>query len=276
MLISLSVLRRNFYSEKCFASTPIPSTARAFASETLSLRRVRGLRAGQAPIPAVTAPTMYVPIDEMGYTGVAWKDSLPLTTMVFCLMPLYATWRKSLPYQFLCACTSCFVASVYHYMLYARLDSVFGLNADGWRSFDVIIACYCLGITLAYMIHANHLVLHVATRIVVPLAMLTLYLRGSELGDFAKTLIGNSIFVVLGRLAFKTERVPVYNWTYLKYAVPCNAIALFFFPLPVVWPEMYWLYHSLWHVFVGLGLFVCYGFLHTGSYKLRGTKVKPA
>jgi len=210
---------------------------------------------------------MYVPIDDISRTGVPFKDSLPLTTMVFCMMPLYACFRKGLPFQLVCATTSCFVASVYHFMLYGEVRELGGMTTDDWRSFDIGIACYCLGISLAYLIHANHLVIHLATRVVAPVAMVTLHLRGAQLATHAKILTANSIFVVLGRIVFKTREVPVYDWSYLKFAFPSVVLGLIFFPLPVIWPHMYWLYHSLWHVFMGLGLFVCYGFLHTGSYE---------
>ncbi|QDZ22435.1 hypothetical protein HOP50_07g49750 [Chloropicon primus] len=212
---------------------------------------------------------MYVPIEDITHTGIPWKDSLPLTTMVFCYLPLYATFRKGLPFQFLCASLSCGVASLYHWLLYSGDRAVLGLTADDWRQLDIAVACYCLGICLAYVLHAHHEINTVTTRVVVPVAMAWMHLRGAEHATFAKVLIANSVFVFLGRLIFRTKNVPVYDWSYLKYAVPSILISLVFFPLPVVWPHMYWLYHSLWHVFMGLGLFVCYGFLHTGSYKAR-------
>ena len=215
---------------------------------------------------------MYVPIDDISHTGVIWKDSLPLTTMVFCMLPLYATLRKGLPFQFFWASTSCTVASIYHYMIYQEISTVFGMNVDNWRSFDVIIACYCLAISLAYLIHANHVLIHVLTRGVAPLLMLAMYMQGAELLTFAKVLIANSVVVVFGRLVFKTDTVPVYDMSYWKYALPCTVLGLIFFPLPVGWPHMYWLFHSLWHVFIGLALFTCYGFLHTGTY--RSTKIR--
>jgi len=215
---------------------------------------------------------MYVQIDEISHTGVLWKDSLPLTTMVFTLLPLYATFRKGLPMQFMAALSSCFVASVYHFMLYQRLESLWGWSTDTWRSLDVTIACYCLGISSAYLIHSNHMLIHISTRFVVPVAMLFMYLRGAQLLAFAKVLIANSVVIVVGRNIFKTKEVPIYNWGYLKYALLNVALGLFFFPLPVFNPNMYWLYHSLWHIFIALGLFVSYALLHTGKYQLSGGK----
>ena len=220
-----------------------------------------------------TSEKMYVPIDDISHTGVVYKDSLPLSTMVFCMLPLSSTARKGLGYQTLCDSTICTVALIYHFMLYNGTREVLGLNTDDWRSLDIAVACYCLGISLAYVLGSNHAAVQVVTRVVVPVAMVTLHYRGASHATFAKVLIANSIFVFVGRLVLRTKMVPVYDWSYLKYAVPNILVSLFFFPLPVVWPHMYWLYHSLWHVFMGLGLFVCYGFLHTGSYAPRKGKL---
>lgn len=210
---------------------------------------------------------MYVQIEEISHTGILWKDSLPLTTMVFTLLPLYATFRKGLPMQFFCALTSCFVASVYHFMLYQQVGELWGMTTDTWRSLDVTIACYCLGISMAYLIHSNHILIHLTTRLLVPVAMFIMHLRGAGLLSFAKILIANSVVIVVARSIFVTKEVPVYDWSYLKYALSNVALGLFFFPLPVFNPNMYWLYHSLWHIFIAFGLFVSYALLHTGHYQ---------
>ena len=38
----------------------------------------------------------------------------------------------------------------------------------------------------------------------------------------------------------------------------CFALGLTSFPLPELVPEMYWLFHSLWHIFMSAGLFEVY------------------
>ena len=158
---------------------------------------------------------MYVQIDEISHTGVLWKDSLPLTTMVFTLLPLYATFRKGLPMQFMAALSSCFVASVYHFMLYQRLESLWGWSTDTWRSLDVTIACYCLGISSAYLIHSNHMLIHISTRFVVPVAMLFMYLRGAQLLAFAK---------VRKRLILILEHETFFFFFFFFFSFPLNLL----------------------------------------------------
>jgi len=212
---------------------------------------------------------MYVPIDDISHTGVLWKDSLPLTTMVFCFLPLYATFRKGLPFQSFWASCSCLTATVYHYCLFEGMEGgAAGFTMDDLRSFDVIIACYCLGISLAYLLHSNHPLVLLSVRVVAPISMVAMYTQGAQLFAFAKVLIANTVFIFVGRVVLPSPaEVPVYDFSYLKFAVPCTLLGLLFFPLPVYMPHMYWLYHSLWHVFIGLALFTCYGFLHTGQYQ---------
>ncbi len=107
--------------------------------------------------------------------------------MVFCLLPLYATFRKGLPFQFFWASCSCVTASVYHYALFQGLEGGIGrFSMDDLRSFDVLMACYCLGISLAYLIHANHALVLLSVRLVAPVSMVALYLQGAPLLAFAK------------------------------------------------------------------------------------------
>ncbi len=88
-------------------------------------------------------------------------------------------------------------------------------------------------------------------------------------------MIANTFLIFFGRLVLPSPaEVPVYDFSYLKFAVPSTFLGLFFFPLPVYMPHMYWLYHSLWHVFIGLALFTCYGFVHTGQYQQTAKKQK--
>lgn len=52
--------------------------------------------------------------------------------------------------------------------------------------------------------------------------------------------------VVIGKCLLPSKREVVYNASYAKVIVPCGILGAIFFPLPVLWPDRYWLYHSLW------------------------------
>lgn len=46
--------------------------------------------------------------------------------------------------------------------------------------------------------------------------------------------------------------------TIFPFSPVCFALGLMCFPLPELVPEMYWLFHSLWHIFMAAGIFEVY------------------
>ena len=193
--------------------------------------------------------------------------------MICFVIPLYPTYAKGLIFQGICATTSCVVATCYHYALYRSEEQFLGLSKDHWRELDVVIACYCLPITLQYMVHAEHIMTTLLTRVIA--IFIYYYIHTNEdatLRTLARVVIAISGLVLIGKLVLPVKRKAIYNLRYAKYAIILSVLAFVFFPLPVIWPHMYWLYHSLWHIFFGSALFVMYGFLHTGKFK----KIKKA
>ena len=154
---------------------------------------------------------------------------------------------NGLYFQFVVASFSCMAAGLYHYGLYREYSDFLGWGMDDWRSFDVGLAVYGIALIVHYLVNADHPVLSLTSRVGVPCTLVGIHmLGGGTLADFAKVLAIDLFIVVLGRACIKPKRVPVYDFSMLKVVLPNLVLAFAFFPMPVVFPRLYWLYHSLW------------------------------
>ena len=76
-----------------------------------------------------------------------------------------------------------------------------------------------------------------------------------SLGTASKALILIMVAALAAKAAYEggMDTMPRYNKKKAKRILICFFLGFFVFPLPEVFPQIYWLTHSLWHCFMAIG-----------------------
>lgn len=191
-------------------------------------------------------------------------DSMPLLTMYFCIPTLKQMYRERRSVD-AAVFTAGFVASVlYHIcsvmeggLLEARLC---GMECATIRDLDILSAQFVLARTYNFLLGVERPSVGAISACAFPLLItyhamadtLTLRLAGQAL----LTSILLTTFFQIALQGIKPFRF--HNKRYWSMAVGFYALGFLSFVQPNKFPQQYWLWHSLWHVFMSIGYFYLY------------------
>ncbi|BDA49895.1 hypothetical protein COCOBI_15-0230 [Coccomyxa sp. Obi] len=205
-------------------------------------------------------------------------DSLPLTSMLCCLPTLTLFWRSGRVFDLVILFIGFFLACIYHVCHMAPeglvASKVLGVSGPVWRSLDVLFAQWLLGRTFGHAVAATHSVPVGVANAAFPALLLHRGLTGGPLSvpacarALAATLAATLASKLVVEGAASLPRYPVAR----GFSTAGLFVAAFVaFPMPELFPRHYWLFHSLWHAFLGAGYYELYAMLedqrwaeHTG------------
>lgn len=199
-------------------------------------------------------------------------DSLPLTSMICCLPTLTLFWRSGRLLDLVVLCVGIALACIYHvcHMAPEGLVSskVLGVSGPVWRSLDVLFAQWLLGRTFGHAVGATHIIPVGVTNAAFPALLLHRGLTGGPLSvpacarSLAATLAATLACKIVLEGKASLPRYPVAR----GFSTAALFVAAFLsFPMPELFPRHYWLFHSLWHAFLGAGYYELYAMLEHQS-----------
>ncbi|KAI7839621.1 hypothetical protein COHA_006621 [Chlorella ohadii] len=193
-------------------------------------------------------------------------DALPLLTMLPMASTLQLHWRRGRYADFVLFNTGFGIANA-HFL---------GLPGSTWRGLDILMAQALLARTLGHAVGARSAPIHVLSNLVFPAALLGyahLLADGVLTLGFASKVL---VLVLLATLAAKAllegfHTLPRYCPRYGKRTLACFAAGFAVFPLPELFPNYYWLFHSLWHVFMAEAFHLLYLQLEGAHLQRQGS-----
>ncbi|GMH38500.1 hypothetical protein BSKO_06384 [Bryopsis sp. KO-2023] len=194
-------------------------------------------------------------------TGNLSLDIFPLISLLSCLPTLRIYWLTKRRADFVIFSVGFVIAGIYHYC-YLHKDGLeasefLGLNGSVWRTLDIVWAYGCLVRTLGHVIGAHHTCTLALTNVVFPVGIIfEIYrnpgLKLMPLGLGTLIALSSLKITVEGLKTFprfsKGHGLRAFLWAFLGFTcfVLPNRLA------------MYWFWHSLWHLFLGLCYYELY------------------
>lgn len=207
-------------------------------------------------------------------------DALPLLTMLPCLSTLQLYWWRGRYADFVLFFTGFALALIYHW-LHMHPEGIanahfLGLPGSTWRGLDILMAQALLARTLGHAVGACSTPIHILSNLVFPAALLGyahLLADGVLTLGFASKVL---VLVLLATLAAKAllegfDTLPRYCPRYGKRTLACFVAGFAVFPLPELFPNHYWFFHSLWHVFMAEAFHLLYLQLEGAHLQRQGS-----
>mmetsp|Transcript_12667 Transcript_12667/g.39989 ORF Transcript_12667/g.39989 Transcript_12667/m.39989 type:complete len:290 (+) Transcript_12667:213-1082(+) len=195
-------------------------------------------------------------------TGSVWKDLLPLITMMSTFPTIYMFWNLNRKYDAFFFSLGAVFATIYHALAMSEgglKSSFLGLDGMAWRTIDILACINLIQRSWVDIIGASHLTIHMVPNVVFPMLAVHALTRPGVNEDDIGRLFYSCNAVCLGmKLLIEGTSFPKYNVGAFLRAVGCVCMAAIWFFLCEVHHDMYWLYHSMWHVFMSHGYFLTY------------------
>lgn len=191
-------------------------------------------------------------------------DSMPLLTMYFCIPTLKQMYRERRSVDAV-VFTAAFVASVLYHICSVMDGGLLGARLCGMecttiRDLDILSAQFVLARTYNFLLGVEKPWVGAISAFTFPLVItfhamadtLTLRLAG-------QALLTSLMLTTLFQIAFQgIKPFHFHNKRYWSMAMGFYALGFVSFVQPNKFPEQYWLWHSLWHVFMSVGYFYLY------------------
>jgi hypothetical protein len=215
----------------------------------------------------------HVPIDrgvQQATTGRLAQDILPLLSMWATLPTLVVFFAKRRYCDVFSFGLGFLLAVIYHV---AHLDgleesSVFGVSGSLWRSLDILVAQSLLARTLGHALGARSAPAVWLSNGAFPTLLMSWAVASKRiphivppmtLGQASRALLAVMCATLLAKLVLEGPgTLPKYNKARGRRAGLCFLFGFVVFPLPELFPEKYWLCHSLWHCFIAIGYYELY------------------
>lgn len=157
------------------------------------------------------------------------------------------------------------LATIYHvaHMMPGGIGAATLLGVPGttWRTLDILWAQALLARALGHVLGVRSRPLALLLNAGFPALVLGAgrWRGGITLGT-ASQLLALVMLCALGlKLALEgSASLPRFGAARGKAAVVCVVLGLTCFPLPELFPQLYWLFHSLWHLFMAAGMVEIY------------------
>lgn len=191
-------------------------------------------------------------------------DSMPLLTMYFCIPTLKQMYRERRSVDAV-VFTAAFVASVLYHICSVMEGGLLGARFCGMecttiRDLDILSAQFVLARTYNFLLGVEKPWVGAISVFTFPLVIafhamadtLTLRLAG-------RALLTSLLLTTLFQIVFQgIKPFHFHNKRYWSMAMGFYALGFLSFVQPNKFPEQYWLWHSLWHVFMSVGYFYLY------------------
>lgn len=208
--------------------------------------------------------SVHVPEFLLKPSGVWYQDIVPCASLVFCIPTLKIYYDKK-NYLNLALFSLGFVfALIYHavHMNVEGLDNAVFLGVTGttWRTVDIIMCQVLLARTFGNAIGDRHPIVAAIPTVAFPatLAYLFFSLESVKL-TIVSQLTGLSMLVTaVIKLIVDGRKFPGYSAQSAARMLVCFFLGFFCFSQPERQPHLYWFWHSMWHVFMGLGYYELY------------------
>lgn len=191
-------------------------------------------------------------------------DCMPLLTMYFCVPTLQEMYREKRSMDAIVFTAGFVVSVLYHIcsimdggVLEAQLCRMY---CSTIRDLDILAAQFVLVRTYNFLLGVNHRLVEATSALSFPLMIgynaatqvLTLKLAARSL------LVSVLLTTILQILTGGIRPFHFHQKQYWSTAIVFYVLGFLSFVQPNMYPEQYWLWHSLWHVFMSVGYFFLY------------------
>jgi hypothetical protein len=161
------------------------------------------------------------------------------------------------------------LACVYHT---AQMDpdglaaaTVAGVPGPVWRTWDILWAQWLLGRAFGHAVGATHVVTIALTNVAFPAAVAGVAALAPpsaagtlSLASCAQALVACMLASGAAKLGLEGPGMAPVPASRLRACGARVAVGLAIFPLPELWPSLYWLFHSAWHLLMAAGVHELY------------------
>ncbi|KAL6761700.1 hypothetical protein V8C86DRAFT_2530545 [Haematococcus lacustris] len=237
-----------------------------------------------APLLLAKAPVMALPEHLLKPpTGESMFDVLPILSMVACIPTIMLFFRKKRYLDAGLYFGGFLVAVIYHAIhmgAHQGMDVVTfaGFTGAAWRTVDIVFANLLLARTLGHVLGVSHPLIALIPNIGLPCTMglALLVLPPMGIAMMSKMTCGCMVMTLVAQLLAEGRAVALHVAERYTRAGVCRALVsiaagLFSFYMPTLRPQAYWLWHSLWHVFMGVGYWELYRQIEGLAVKAPGS-----
>lgn len=198
-------------------------------------------------------------------TGVWVCDVLPLLTIASCLPTLQLCWRAGRYSDLVLYTIGFLLATLYHL---CHMDSVglehsslLGVPGPVWRRWDIASAMMCLARVWGIALGACQQVTLAFPNVIFPayiLGLVSLFPRVQTIYVALVVLFTLLITALLKVVVEGAETFPKYSEGTGFRVLLWFILGFVTFALPTKMPDLYWFWHSCWHIFLALGYYDLY------------------
>lgn len=216
-------------------------------------------------------------------TGNVFLDVMPCVSMAACLPTLKMYYDKG-RYHDLAVYTLGFLLAVLFHICHMHAEGLqsaryLGLSGGMWRTFDIVLAQICLARTLGHAVDCRHPIVASIPNLILP-TLLGAYLLLHDDITMSK-VSGTTLAVLLLTVACKLfiegpHKLPRYSLHRGLRTAVSFALSFVSFVMPQRMPHQYWLWHSLWHLLLGVGYYELYAqLMELGSAAAAAATASP-
>lgn len=198
-------------------------------------------------------------------SGVWLQDIIPCASMVFCVPTLKIYYDKK-KYGNLVVFSIGFLLAVIYHAVHMNVEGIhktefLGISGTTWRTLDIAMCQILLARTLGNALGDKHPCVAVIPNVIFPTILAYFFFTMESVKMSLITQLNGLIMlatVVVKLLVDGHRRFPTYTWHSTIRLLVSFALGFASFKLPERQPHLYWFWHSMWHLFMGLGYYELY------------------
>jgi len=184
-----------------------------------------------------------------------WQGLILILSNFFMFFPVRFTFRKKMFLESVIFLMSAFSSIIYHSIISfsENLDEKFFLSI---KFIDFYIASMTLSIVSIHLINYKKEIYHSVHFFIssIVVTFLLSYYGNTDLQTYQLVLIGVSIGSLFLKYIISRE-MPKWNFKKVLFTLPVTAVAVACFNIQ----KPYWIFHSLWHVFIMISIYYALG-----------------
>ncbi len=184
-----------------------------------------------------------------------WQGLILILSNFFMFFPVRFTFRKKMFLESVIFLMSAFSSIIYHSIISFsdNLDEKFFLSI---KFIDFYIASMTLSIVSIHLINYKKEIYHSVHFFIssIVVTFLLSYYGNTDLQTYQLVLIGVSIGSLFLKYIISRE-MPKWNFKKVLFTLPVTAVAVACFNIQ----KPYWIFHSLWHVFIMISIYYALG-----------------
>lgn len=185
-----------------------------------------------------------------------WQGFILVLSNLLMFFPIRFTFRKKMFLESVIFCISAISSIVYHSIISFSIYTLDPVFFSSIKFIDFYIASMTLSIVSIHLINYKKEIyqsIHLFISSVI-ITFLLSYYGNTDLHTYQLVLIG----VSSGSLFLKyiiSREMPKWNLKKVLFTLPVTGVAIACFNIP----KPYWIFHSLWHVFIMLSIYYALG-----------------